>query len=84
MPKVKKTWDILAKDRRAYLLRAITTFFQTKRDEEIGLIAAEEILDFFLENLHTDFYNRAVADAKIMAKKNAEDLDFNLEILMKK
>lgn len=81
---IKRTFDLLTKERRATLIREITTFFKTERDLEIGMLAAEDILDFFLQNLGKDIYNKAVDDSKTTIKQAFEDLEINLDLLLKK
>ena len=51
MPKRKPKWDMLTKERKRECLQKIITFFHDERSEEIGLIAAESVLDFFMEEV---------------------------------
>lgn len=69
MRNIKRKWDVLTKERRDTLTREIITYFKTERDLEIGVIAAEDILDFFLQALVADIYNKAVSDSKKPSKK---------------
>ncbi|HBI25269.1 MAG: hypothetical protein UT41_C0003G0037 [Candidatus Wolfebacteria bacterium GW2011_GWC2_39_22] len=65
-------------------LKAITAFFQDERDEEIGIIAAGEILDFFLQTIGDDVYKKAVGDVKKLLKERMDDLDIELDLLTEK
>lgn len=84
MSNTKRKWDPLSKERRSGMIREITTYFEKERGEEIGMLAAEDILDFFLEALTKDIYNKAIEDAKITVKQNAENLEIDLDVLMNK
>lgn len=84
MATIKRKWDILSKERRGGLIREITAYFEKERGEEIGMLAAEDMLDFFQEALSKDIYNRAIEDAKITVKQNAENLEIDLDVLMNK
>jgi uncharacterized protein (DUF2164 family) len=84
MPTIKRNWDLLTKERREALIKEIITFFKTEKDQELGIIAAEDILDFFLQNLGKDIYNKAIDDSKVTLKQSLEDLEINLDLLIKK
>ncbi|MEK7545425.1 MAG: DUF2164 domain-containing protein [Patescibacteria group bacterium] len=81
MSDIKRKWDLLNKERRATLIKEIITYFKTERDEEIGVIAAEDILDFFLQNLGKDIYNKAIEDSKGVLKQSFENLEIDLDLL---
>ncbi len=73
--------DLLTKERRQILIKEIITYFKTEREEEIGVIAAEEILNFFTEALGKDIYNKAVLDSKTTIKTCMENLELDLDLL---
>lgn len=83
MKNIKSNWAI-PEDRKAKIIREIVDYFNAKRDEEIGVLAAEEILDFFLEAVGKDIYNKAVEDAKATVKKGLENLEIDLDVLFNK
>lgn len=81
MANIKRKWDILSKERRSGLIREIIAYFEKERGEEIGMLAAEDLLDFFQEALSKDIYNRAIEDAKTTIKQNAENLEIDIDLL---
>lgn len=83
MPEVKRAWDMLPKAKRKTCLAGIITFFKEKRDENIGLIVAEEILDFFLQNQGKEIYNKGVFDVKNLLQKRFDDLAVDMDLLIK-
>jgi uncharacterized protein (DUF2164 family) len=82
MSKIKRDWDPLSKERRAGLLREIITYFKTSHDQDIGMLAAEDILDFFLQSIGNDLYRKAIHDTRNVVKQNAENLDVDLDLLI--
>ncbi|MFZ2190139.1 MAG: DUF2164 domain-containing protein [Candidatus Magasanikiibacteriota bacterium] len=84
MTEITHKWDLLPKEKKKNCLEEIITFFREERNEELGVIAAEDILDFFLENIGTDIYNKGVDDAKETVKKRFDDLELDLELLLNK
>ena len=53
----------------------ITAFYLDVRDEEIGVIQKQQIMDLFVENLAPIIYNKALDDTKDWYKKRMEDLE---------
>jgi len=84
MPKITRQWDILSKGRRDNLVREIITYFKEELDKEIGILAAEDILDFFLKSLWKDIYNKALDDSKTTIKQNLDNLEIDLDLLLGK
>jgi len=84
MPNIKRAFDPLSKERRAGLLREVITYFKTTHDQEIGMLMAEDILDFFLQNLGDDLYRKAIHDTKTLIRQNAENLEVDLDLLVNK
>ncbi|MBU1152099.1 DUF2164 domain-containing protein [Patescibacteria group bacterium] len=84
MKKQKRQWDLITEAKRETLLREIITFFKEERDEELGLIAAEEVLDFFLQNTALEIYGRGIADAQKLLRQHSTDLDIELDLLLNK
>lgn len=79
MPQLKKQWDVLTDEERKGLIDRVITFFVEERNEEIGIIAAEELLDFFLENLSKPIYNKGIDDSKEILKRQLETLEIDLD-----
>lgn len=64
----------LSKENRQYMISEIKTFFLNERDEDLGDLAAELILDFFTEKLAPEFYNQGVYDSYKYINDRVEDL----------
>jgi uncharacterized protein (DUF2164 family) len=48
----KRKFDLLiTNNKREAAIREIITYFNTELEQEIGIITAEDILDFFLDNV---------------------------------
>jgi uncharacterized protein (DUF2164 family) len=84
MVEIKRKGDLLSKEEKRKIIPEIITFFKNERDEEIGIVAAEEILDFFLNNTGLELYNKGVENSVDFLKKRIEDLELDMEILLKK
>jgi uncharacterized protein (DUF2164 family) len=81
---IKRKWDLLPKEKRKSSIDEIITFFKQERGEALGIIAAEDILDFFLQDIGTEIYNKGVEDSKELLKKQFEDLEIDLDLLLNK
>lgn len=82
MPQAKRKWDRLTDDQRRTRINELITFFKEDRGEEIGLIAGEQILDFFLQNAGSDLYNKGLKDAHQALERCFEDLKVDLDVLL--
>ena len=59
----------------------IADYFESERDEQLGVIASEAILDAFLETIGPVIYNRALADAKSWMTRRLADIEVDFEAL---
>jgi len=82
MSSVRKSWDRLPEDQKDHVKNQLIRFFDKELDEEIGVIAAESILNFFLQQVGPTLYNQGVSDAKLALEKRMEDLNYDLDDLI--
>lgn len=52
----------------------IRDYFATEREEEIGGLAAEMILDFITDKIGKHYYNQGITDAQSFMTEKVEDL----------
>lgn len=81
MSKRKPLWDILSDQEKRTCLESIIAYFQDERDERIGVIAAEELLDVILEPVLKAGYNKGVDDAKKTVHKSVSSMDIDLDMI---
>ncbi len=73
----------LSKEEKRKLINEIQIFFYKEREEDIGIIAAEIILEFMIENIGKYAYNKALDDAKGWFQQRIEDLDIDYSLMYK-
>ena len=73
----------LSKEEKDRMIEEIQGFFYDERDKEIGIIAAQKVLDFFMEDLGRVIYNKALDDSKIWFQKRMEDIELDYDMLYK-
>ncbi len=78
-----KKWDLLSDETRKRSIQETIDFFKIERDEEIGIIAAGNILDHFLESVAYEIYNSGVEDSLRLLKERFESLELDMESLHK-
>lgn len=83
MEKVKREIDIFTDEQRKWLINEIIGYFASEQDQEIGVIFAGELLDFFVTHLEPTIHNKALNEASRALKEHAEELDFKLQLLKK-
>lgn len=82
MSKVKRTWERLTGEEKGLAKEELILFFENERDEKIGIIAAEEIINFFLQSVGSKLYNKGVTDAKKAIENRLEELKYDLDDLI--
>lgn len=83
MKEVKRKWDgLLTKGKRDDCIGKIITFFKNEREEEIGMIAAEDVLDCILKEIGESIYNKGINDAKSLIKSRVEDIEVELDLML--
>ena len=82
MSRIKRNWERLKDEEKKIAKEELILFFENKRNEKFGIIAAEEIINFFLQSVGSKLYNKGVADAKKAIENRMEELNFDLEDLI--
>lgn len=78
----KNTYS-LSPEQRKELQEEIIYFFQEERDEELGIIGADTVLDFFLDVLGETIYNKALDDVKLWLTRMVENAESDYYALYK-
>lgn len=78
-----KAVPILSPEKREKLKNDIIEYFSTERDIDLGIIAAEEVLEFFLKMLNNEIYNLAIEDSKKIIRQGSENIIANVDTLTK-
>lgn len=71
----------LTHEEKTALIKEIQRFFAEEKGEAIGIIAAENLLDFFIESLGRKIYNKALDDARIWFAKRLEMVEVDYDLL---
>lgn len=64
----------LVKEIKEKIIADIQKYFLDERDEEIGNLSAELLLDFMMKTIGPVIYNQAIHDAHFLVSKKLEDL----------
>lgn len=65
----------LTDERKERMVRSIQIYFQEKLDQEIGVLAAQLLLEFFVKELGAPVYNQAIRDAVGFVQDKLTDLE---------
>ncbi len=72
------------KQQKDAMIREIQRYFYEERGEEIGNLAAENLLEFCKQNLGPYFYNEALKDARLLVEQKMNSIEEDLYALEKK
>lgn len=61
----------------------ITAFFRDEMEQELGIIATEKVLDFFLEGMGDLVYNKALDDTHTWYKRIMDNVEADFYSLYK-
>lgn len=76
-----RKWDIASKEVQDKCVSEIITRIEDIEDNQVGLIAAQDIIDIVTENLAPEIYNKAIVDVKKLLEDRMNDLEAELELL---
>ena len=82
MSEIKRNWERLSDEEKETAKQELIYFFEKEREEQIGVIAAEEILNFFLQSVGNKIYNKGVIDAKRAVSARMDELNYDLDDLL--
>ena len=68
----------ISREARKEAIESIQQYFQEKMEERIGNLAADGLLDYFLEELGPIVYNKAVAD--VQDRLQARIMEVDIEV----
>ncbi|MGE6629468.1 DUF2164 domain-containing protein [Bacillus sp. NPDC077027] len=74
----------LTKEEKNKMMIAIQRYFSEEREEEIGELAAINILEFITKNLGSYYYNQGVRDSRNIAVQRSQLLEEDLFALEKR
>ena len=74
---------IISPEKQEILKQEIIDYFSAEHDINIGVIAAEEIIDFLLKKVNTEIYNQAIEDSQKVIRQGVENLIVNVDSLTK-
>jgi len=73
----------LPKEDKSRIINNVQAYFELERSETIGDLAAEQLIDFMLNELGPYLYNQAITDARAVLHEKINQLDDELYILEK-
>jgi uncharacterized protein (DUF2164 family) len=74
---------VISPENKELLKKELVDYFATEKDIDIGLIAAEEILDTVLQKVDRAIYNQAIEDAQKVIRQGNENIVVNVGSLTK-
>ncbi|MGG4342637.1 DUF2164 domain-containing protein [Paenibacillus lautus] len=72
------------KEQREQLVELVQEYFETERGETLGHLAAEGVLDFFIETLGPYLYNQALSDCRTVVNQRMISLEEDIYALEQK
>ena len=71
----------ISREHKALLVHKMQSYFETERSEEIGELAAGNLLDFMIKQLGPIIYNQAISDARTVVMQQMERIEDEIHVL---
>ncbi|MBA2176767.1 DUF2164 domain-containing protein [Halobacillus locisalis] len=68
----------LKKEEKEYMIARIQEYFELERDESIGELAADQMLDYMVKEIGPFLYNKGIYDARQMLEQKVMNIDEDL------
>jgi uncharacterized protein (DUF2164 family) len=81
MTKIIRKCDLLTKEQKKHCQNELMCYFETERNEQIGIIGTAEIIELVVEHTAEAIYNQGITDAKKLLQGKHEDAMFELDAL---
>jgi uncharacterized protein (DUF2164 family) len=78
---MKQALSLLTPEQKRKVIDSLIAYFLDERGEEIGVIAAEDLLDMLLESLGKPVYSKAVSDVMELVEAKFADLQIDASAL---
>ena len=71
----------LSQEEKQEFIEEIQNFFAAERDMDLGIIAASDILEFFIDEIGVNLFNKGVDTSKKFMEKKMEDAVYDMDEL---
>lgn len=78
---MKRKWDVASEEAQRKCIDEIISRVEEFDSTEIGVIAAQDLIDIVTANFAPDIYNAGVKDAQKVIQKKLQDIEVDLELL---
>jgi uncharacterized protein (DUF2164 family) len=78
---ITRKWDLANKETQDKCINEVITRIEEIGDDQVGLIAAQDIIDIVTENFGPEIYNKAIHDAKKLLEDRMSDTEAELNLL---
>ena len=79
MHPLQNKWNRLTDEKKKKITNEIIHFFEEEHDREIGIIAAGNALDFFMETVGKQLYTNGLLDGQHIYETRLEEAKYDIE-----
>lgn len=78
---MNRKWDIVSDAASKKCIEEVIASVQEIESSQVGIIAAQDIIDIVTENLAPEIYNAGVRDARKAVQERFQDIELDLTML---
>lgn len=76
-----RKWHITNKEALKKCIEEVITRIEDIDGAEVGIIAAQDVIDIVAENLGPEIYNKAIGDVRKILQDRLHDIEVDIELL---
>lgn len=78
---MKRKWDSASEETQRKCIDEVITRVEEIDTSQVGVIAAQDIIDIVTEHLGPAIYNQGINDAKKLIQERLQDIEVDLQVL---
>lgn len=80
----KNKISLISEEKKREVIGAIIAFYKSERDEDVGVIAAEEIMELVIDLVGRDIFNKGVDETAKLLQDRLASAWVDVEAIVKK
>ena len=78
---MKRKWDLMSSEKQRKCIDEVITRIEEIENSNVGVIAAQDIIDIVAQNLAPDVYNKAIKDVTKSLRDHFADIEAEIDLL---
>lgn len=81
---MNRKWDITDETIKKQCIEEVIARVEEIEGEQVGMIAAQDIIDIVVSNFAPEVYNKALFDVQVMLQQRLGDIEVDIDLMRSK